>query len=72
MARDKLMPEIYLRQPGLTHSACEPFIKNKARKQELKETGDNRYIYQSKLEKAWFQHDVGYGTYKNQPRRTAS
>ena len=26
---DKFMPEMYLRQPGFTHSACGPFTKNK-------------------------------------------
>ena len=28
---DKLMPEIHLRQPGFTYSACEYFTKNKER-----------------------------------------
>ena len=26
LAGDKFMPEIHLRQPGFTQSACEPFI----------------------------------------------
>ena len=26
---DKLMPEIHLKQPGFTYSACGSFIKNK-------------------------------------------
>ena len=26
---DKLMPEMHLRQPGFTYSACGPFNKNK-------------------------------------------
>ena len=26
---DKFMPEMHLRQPGLTYSACGPFTKNK-------------------------------------------
>ena len=26
---DKFMPEIHLRQPGFTHSASEPFTRNK-------------------------------------------
>ena len=25
---DKLMPEMHLRQPGFTYSACEPFTKD--------------------------------------------
>ena len=28
---DKFMPEIHLRQPGFTYSACGPFTKNKER-----------------------------------------
>ena len=27
---DKFMPEIHLRQPGFTYSACGPFTKNNA------------------------------------------
>ena len=30
LSGDEFMPEIHLRQPGFTYSACEPFIKNKA------------------------------------------
>ena len=32
------MPEINLKQPGLTYSASGPFTKNKERIQEFKET----------------------------------
>ena len=35
-------------------------------------TGDSRYIYQNKLDKACFQHDMAYGDFKNLTRRTAS
>ena len=28
LAGDKVIPEIHLRQPGLTYSACGPFTKN--------------------------------------------
>ena len=37
-AGDKFMPEMHLRQPGLTYSTCGPFTKNKG--QKIKETGD--------------------------------
>ena len=36
---DKYMPEMHLRQPEFTYSACRPFTKNKERIQKLKETG---------------------------------
>ena len=29
LAGDKFMPEMYLKQPGFTYSACGPFTKNK-------------------------------------------
>ena len=38
----------------------------------LKETGDGRYIYQNKLDKACFQHDMAYGHFKNLNKRTAA
>ena len=41
LAGDKLMHEMHVRQPGLTHSACRQFTKNKERIQKLKQTGDS-------------------------------
>ena len=31
LVRDKFMPEMHLKQPGFTYSACGPFTKNKQR-----------------------------------------
>ena len=45
LARDKFMPEMHLKQPGFTSSACGPFIKNQERIQKFKERGDTSYIY---------------------------
>ena len=63
------MLEMHLRQPGFTHSACEPFTKNKERTQKLKNTGDSRHIYQNELAKACFQHDKGDRDFKDLTRR---
>ena len=52
------MPEMHLKQPGFTYSACGPFTKNKERIQKFKETEDTSYIYKNKLDKACFQHDM--------------
>ena len=60
------MPEMHLKQPGFTYSACEPFTKNKERIQKFKETGDTSYIYKNELDKACFQHDMAYGGFKEQ------
>ena len=48
------MPEMHLRQPEFTYSACGPFTKNKEGIQKFKETGDSRYIYRNELDKACF------------------
>ena len=52
LAGDKFMPEMHLKQPGLTYNACGPFTKNKVRIQKFKETGDTSYIYKNELDKA--------------------
>ena len=41
LAGEKFMPEMHLRQPGITYSACGPFTKNKERIQKVKEIGDS-------------------------------
>ena len=72
LAGDKFMPEMHLKQPGFTYSACGPFTKNKEKIQKFKETGDTSYIYKNELDKACFQHDMAYGDFKDLKRRTAS
>ena len=72
LAGDKFMPEMHLKQPGFTYSACGPFTKNKERIQKFKETGDTSYIYRSELDKACFQHDMAYGDFKDLARKRAS
>ena len=69
---DRFMPEMYLKQPGFTYSACGPFTKNKERIENFKETGDTSYIYKNELDKACFQHDMAYGDSKDLAKRTAS
>ena len=72
LAGGKFIPEIHLRQPGFTYSACKPCIKNKERIKEIKETGDLRYVYQTKLDKACFQHELAHGYFKDLSRRRVS
>ena len=72
LAGDKFMPEMHLKQPGFTYSACGPFTKNKERIQKFKETGDTSYIYKNELDKACFQHDMAYGDFKDITRTTVS
>ena len=72
LAGDKFMPEMHLKQPGFTCSACGPFTKSKERIQKFKETGDTSYIYKNKLDKTCFQNDMAYGDFKDLERITAS
>ena len=70
LAGDKSIPEMHLRQAGFTYSACGPFTKNKERIEEFNEIGDSQYIYQNELDKAYFQHDIACGDFKDLTRRT--
>ena len=69
---DKLKPEMHLRQPEFTYSACGPFTNNRERIQKFKETGDTNYIYKNELDKACFQHDMAYVDFKDLTKRTAA
>ena len=72
LAGDKFMCEMHFKQLGFTNSACGPFTKNEEKIQNLKETGDTRYIYSKELDKTCFQHDIAYGNFKDFTKRTAS
>ena len=72
LAGDKFVPEIHLRQPQFTYSACEPFTKHEQRIQKFRETGDTNYIYKNELDKACFVHDAGYFDSKDLTKRTVA
>ena len=67
-----VMPEMHLKQPGLSFSACGTFTKNKERIEKFMQTGNTNLIYKNELDKACFQHDMAYGDFKDLARRTAS
>ena len=54
LAGDKFMPEMHLRQPQFTYSACDPFTRNKEIIKRSKESGDTKYVYRNELDKACF------------------
>ena len=72
LAGDKFMPEIHLRQPQFTYSACGPFTKHKQKIQKFKETGDTNYLYKNELDKACFAHDAAFSDSKDLTKRTAA
>ena len=66
------MPEMQLKQPGFTYSACGPFTRNKERIEKFMQTANTDFTYRNELEKACFQHDMAYGKSKNLTKRTQS
>ena len=69
---DKFMPEIHLKQPGFTYSACGPFTKNKQRIEKFMQTGNKDFIFKNELDKACFQYDMAYGKSKDLAKITQS
>ena len=69
---EKFMPEMHLKQPGFTYSACGPFTKNKERIEKFMQTGNTDFIYRNELDKACFQHDMAYDKTKDLVKRTQS
>ena len=69
---DKFMPEMHLRQPGFTYSACGSFTKNKERIEKFMRTGNTDFLYKNELDKACFQHDMTYGKSKDLVKRAQS
>ena len=67
---DKFMPEMHLKQPGFTYSACGPFTKNKERIEKFMQTGNTDFIYRNELDKACSQHDMAYGKSEDLIKRT--
>ena len=72
LAGDKFMPEMHLKQPGFTYSACGPFTENKERIEKFMQTGNTSFIYKNGLDKACFQHDMACGKTKDLVKRIQS
>ena len=51
---DKFMPEMHLKQPGFTYSACGPFTENKERIEKFMQTGNTSFLYKNGLDKNLF------------------
>ena len=71
-AGDKFVPEMHLKQPGFTYSACGPFTKNKEGIEIFMQTRNTDFIYKNELDKACFQHDMAYCKSKDLTKRTQS
>ena len=51
LAGDKFLPEMNLKQPGFTYSACGPFTKIKEGTEKFMQTWNTDFIYRNELDK---------------------
>ena len=51
---NKFMPDMHLKQPSFTYSACGPFTKSKERIEKFIQTGNTYFIYRNEVDKACF------------------
>ena len=52
LAEGKFLPEMHLKQPDVTYSACGPFTKNNERIEKFMQTENTDYICKNDLDKA--------------------
>ena len=72
LAGNKFKPEMHLKQPVFTYSACDPFTRNKERIDKFMQTSNTDFIYRNELDKVCFQHEMAYGKSKVLAKRTQS
>ena len=72
LTADKFMPELHLKQPGITYSACGRFTKHREGIQKFRETGNLKHLYRNDLDKSCFAHDATYSDSKDLAKRTIS
>ena len=69
---NKFIPELNLKQPGFTYSACRKFTKHHERIQKFRQIGNLKHLYRNELGKACFTHDAAYSDSKDLAQRTIS
>ena len=65
MTGNKFMPELHLKQPGFTYSACVSFTKHHERTQKFRETVNFKHLYKNESDKTCFAHDAVYSDSKD-------
>ena len=66
------MPELHLKHPRFTYSACGPFTEHRERIQKFRETDNLKHLYRNELDKACFAHDAAFSDSKDLAKRTIS
>ena len=72
MTGDKFVPELDLKHPGFTYSACGTFTKHRERIQEIRKTSNLNSLYRNELDKACFPFDTAYSESKDVANRATS
>ena len=54
LVRDIYIPEMHVKRPGFSYSACGLFTKNKETIQKFMQTGNRYFIYKNELDQACF------------------
>ena len=67
---DKFMPELHLKQPGFTYSACGPFTKHRERIPKFREAVSFKHLYKNELYKVCFANDAAYSDGKGFAKKT--
>ena len=65
LMRDKVKPEMHLKQPGFSYSPCGRFTKKQKKNWKVMQTGNTNFIYKNELNKACFQQDMAYSKIKD-------
>ena len=72
LTSDKFMPELHLKQPEFTNSACGIFTKHCEKIPKFRETDNLKHFHRNKLDKVCFTHDAGYCDSKDVAKITIS
>ena len=66
------MPELHLKQPGFTYSACGSSTKYRDRIQIFRETGNLKRLFKNELDRVCFAHDAEYSDSEDLVKRAIS
>ena len=69
---DKFIPELHLKQPEFTYSACGHLLNIMKEFKKIREIGKLKHLYRNDLDKACFAHDAAYSYSKDLAKRTIS
>ena len=69
---DKYLPELNLKQPGFTSSACKLFTKHHERIKKFRETVNVKHLHRNELDKVCFAHQAAFSNSNDLAKRTIS